>query len=69
MTEENKIFRKVALERLSSPEQLDQLMQVTSPKGWIALLSICGLLAVVVVWGFVGTIPTTASGDGILIRR
>ena len=31
------IFRKVALERLSSPEQLDQLLQVTDPKGWMAL--------------------------------
>ncbi len=31
------IFRKVALERLSSPEQLDQLLQVTDPKGWLAL--------------------------------
>jgi HlyD family secretion protein len=29
------IFRKVSLERLSSPEQLDQLMQVTDPRGWL----------------------------------
>ena len=39
------IFRKVALERLSSPEQLDQLMQVTSPKGWLALAGLGALLA------------------------
>ena len=27
------IFRKVSLERLSSPEQLDQMVQVTDPLG------------------------------------
>ena len=31
------IFRKAALERLSSPEQLDYLMSITSPIAWIAL--------------------------------
>ena len=30
------IFRKAALERLSSPERLDQLMQVTRPRAWLA---------------------------------
>ncbi|MEM6795418.1 MAG: NHLP bacteriocin system secretion protein [Acidobacteriota bacterium] len=62
------IFRKVSLERLSSPEQLDQLMEVTSPKGWIALLSILGLLAIALFWGFWGNIPTSAGGQGIILR-
>ncbi|MEO1365639.1 MAG: NHLP bacteriocin system secretion protein, partial [Acidobacteriota bacterium] len=63
------IFRKVAVERLRSPEQLDQLMQATSPKGWIALLALIGLLGVALFWGFFGSIPTTAAGQGILLRR
>lgn len=63
------IFRKVSLERLRSPEQLDQLMQVTSPKGWIALIAVISLLAVALIWGFLGSIPTTAGGEGILLRR
>lgn len=65
----SKIFRKVALERLSSPEQLDQLMQVTDPRGWLALIALLMLLATALVWGFMGTIPTEAAGEGILIRR
>ena len=40
----NPLFRPRALERLSSPERLDALMQVTSPKGWLALYTIAGLL-------------------------
>lgn len=65
---QQRLFRKSALERLSSPEQLDQLMTVTSPRAWLALLGLMVVLASVVVWGFVGSIPTTVAGEGILLR-
>jgi HlyD family secretion protein len=63
------IFRKVALERLSSPEQLDQLMQVTDPKGWLALGAMGALLLTSLAWGVFGSIPTEARGEGILLRQ
>src|SRR6185295_8977880 len=63
------IFRKVALERLSSPEQLDQLMQVTDPKGWFALGALGLLLLTSLAWGVFGSIPTQAHGEGILLRQ
>jgi HlyD family secretion protein len=63
------IFRKVALDRLSSPEQLDQLLQVTTPASWLALSALGALLVSGLAWGFVGSIPTLASGDGMLLRR
>ena len=63
------IFRKVALERLSSPEQLDQLLEVTTPRAWLALVALGALLVIGLVWGFAGSIPTLAAGEGILIRR
>lgn len=63
------VFRKVSLERLSSPEQLDQLMQVTNPTGWLALAAMIVLLVAATVWGFYGSIPTEAAGEGILIRQ
>ncbi len=62
------VFRKVALDRLASPEQLDQLMRVTDPRGWIALLSIAVVLATATVWGVIGSIPQNVSGVGILIK-
>ena len=62
------IFRQVALERLSSPEQLDQLMHITTPRGWLALLALVGLIVTVVAWSFNDTIPTQVLGRGILIR-
>ena len=60
------LFRKVALDRLSSPEQLDRLMQVTNTRGWVALTGIFVLLAVGLVWGITGKIETTVAAQGLL---
>jgi HlyD family secretion protein len=62
------IFRKVSLDRLSSPEQLDQVMQVTRPQGWLALASIGLLLVVALVWGALGTLAEKVGGRGILVK-
>lgn len=67
MSERRNIFREVALERLSSPEQLDQMMQVTTRKGWLALASLGGVLAAALVWGIFGSIPERVGGAGILV--
>lgn len=63
------IFRKVALERLSSPEQLDQLLQVTNPRGWLALGALGAVLLASLAWAVLGSIPTEAAGEGILLRQ
>ena len=65
---ERTIFRKAALERLSSPEQLDYLMSITSPAGWLAISAIGVILFLIVLWGFLGRIPDKILGSGILIR-
>ena len=62
------IYRKVSLDRLSSPEQVDFLLDVTSSKGWVALLSLCAALAAGLVWGFTGSTATTVSGKGVIVR-
>jgi HlyD family secretion protein len=64
-----KIFRQVALERLSSPERLDQARRVTTPKEWLALLGIFFFLAAVVVWSFEGSLATKVTAQGVIIRR
>jgi HlyD family secretion protein len=65
---QNPLFRKAAIDKLSSPERLDVLMQVTSPKGWVAIWTIGAVLAGVLLWSVFGSIPTRIDGDGILIR-
>lgn len=64
----DRLFRKVSLERLSSPEQLDELMQVTTGKGWIALTALSAILLTAVFWGILGSIPSKVSGQGMIIK-
>ena len=69
MSDNNKsIFRQQALDRLSSPEKLDKLMWVVSPKDWLPLsgLAILGILGV--FWSVFGSIPVTVTGRGVLIN-
>eukprot|EP00828_Plagiopyla_frontata_P017156 TRINITY_DN22330_c0_g1_i1.p1 TRINITY_DN22330_c0_g1~~TRINITY_DN22330_c0_g1_i1.p1 ORF type:complete len:374 (-),score=162.07 TRINITY_DN22330_c0_g1_i1:22-1143(-) len=65
----SQIFRKVALDRLSSPEQLDQIMRVTSPMSWAALAACAVLVVMTTVWSVFGTIPTKVMGQGILVEK
>lgn len=68
-TSNQRLFRKTALERLSSPEQLDQLVVISDPMGWLALTTLLVLLALIVAWGFLGRIPEQVDGKGILISQ
>ena len=63
------VFRKSALARLASPEQLDQLMEVTDSKGWWTLSALAALVVAAMLWSWVGRIPTTVQGTGILLRE
>jgi HlyD family secretion protein len=65
---EQRVFRQAMLDRLASPEQLDQLISITDRRGWIVLLSITVVLVTAVGWGVMGSIPQTIGGAGILIR-
>lgn len=61
------VFRKTSLDRLSSPEQLDKLITVTSPKGWLTTITIGIVLLAGILWGIFGAIPLKVDTSGILI--
>ncbi len=60
------LYRKSALEKISSPEQLDKALTVTSTMSWIALAAITLILVVTIIWSIVGTIPVTVTTNGIV---
>jgi hypothetical protein len=62
------IFRKVALERLSSPDDLDQMVRITRPASWLALIAIVAIVAGGLVWATFGRVATTVRGNAILIE-
>lgn len=61
-------FRKKSLEKLSSPEELDRLLNITSPMSWTALFTICFCILVATAWGIFGRVPNKISGAGILLN-
>jgi HlyD family secretion protein len=62
------LFRKAAIDKVSSPEQLDLMMRVTSPVGWLALLTVAVMLVATGVWSVLGSIPDLVDGTGTLFR-
>ncbi len=58
------IFRQKALKRISSPDQLDKLVNVVPPRLWMALSALLLVATGVVIWSFVAKVPTTVSAIG-----
>ena len=55
----SQLFRKKSVDKVSSPEQLNEYIRVANPGVWMVLAAIVILLAGVIVWGFIGHIDTT----------
>ena len=53
------LFREKNLERLESPEKLNDYLRVTSPGVWLVLATVIVLLIGVCIWGVFGTIQAT----------
>ena len=56
---QNNLFRKKNLDRISSPEQLNAYIRVSTPSVWMLLAAIVVLLAGVCIWGMFGRLETT----------
>lgn len=61
------VFRKAAIERLSSPDRLDSMLKVTTPLSWAGIAAAAALAAAVIIWSLTGSIPTTISAPGFLV--
>ena len=60
MSEE--IFRKKSLDKVKSPESLDDYIRVSNPGVWLLLISVIVLLIGACVWGAFGHIDSTVPG-------
>ena len=58
------IFRQKSLERISSPEEIDNYMKVTRPSLWLTLGVIVLLLAALILWSVTARVEATAVMDG-----
>jgi hypothetical protein len=60
---DNGIFRKKSIDKVSSPEKLDDYIKVTTPSVWLTLAAIVILLIGAIVWGITGEL-TIHNDDG-----
>lgn len=65
---DKQIFRKKSLDRISSPEQLNDYIRVANPSVWLILGAVLALVVGGLVWSVFGrlntTLPVCAVSDG-----
>ena len=52
----NSIFRQKSIDKISSPEKLDDYIKVTTPSVWVTLIAIVLLLAGAAIWSIFGEV-------------
>ncbi len=61
------LFRKKSLDKMKSPENLDDYIRVSNPGVWLLLISVIILLIGACVWGVFGrmdsTVPTSVRAE------
>ncbi len=67
MTDKKKQSKKNAPS--GSTEQLDTMLRITTPSGWVALVAAGTFIVATVVWGIWGAIPQKVDCRGILMER
>lgn len=63
----HRMFRKSALEKLSTPEKLDQLIKIIGLKSWLVLFTIALVLITAIGWSITGRIKTKLNATGVLL--
>lgn len=56
MENRKQIFRQKNLAQMSSPEELNDILKVVNPSGWVILLSVFLILTGLFVWCLVGNV-------------
>lgn len=64
--EKKQLFRQSSMDRAMSPDQLNDYIKVANPGLWMILCAVLVLLAALLVWSALGTLPTTIDEIGIV---
>ena len=62
---DHSVFRQKSMERITSPEQMNDYIRVSNPSVWMLLAAVIVLLIGVCVWGAFGHLDTTVQTGGI----
>ncbi|MBQ9519510.1 MAG: hypothetical protein IJR59_06425, partial [Firmicutes bacterium] len=61
---DNELFRKKSIDRISSPEQLNDFIEVARPSMWLAISAIVLLIIGMAVWACFGVVEIKDENGG-----
>ena len=64
-TDAKDVFRRSALNRVASSDELDHYIKVTNPSAWVVTLAALLLVVGILVWATFATVPVTIETTGI----
>ena len=62
------VFRRSAMNRVASAEELDRYIKVANPSAWVIVLSALLLVGGIIVWAVVAIVPVTAETTGVALQ-
>lgn len=65
----NGIYRKKAIKKANSTEQLDKAIVISSPFSWVGIIGVSVFIIAVILWSVFTTIPTVVSTKGIYAEK
>lgn len=63
----SKVFREKALDKLQSPDRLNEMVTIISSHTWLVLLGASIVIGFFISWTIIGKLPTQIGGNGILL--
>ena len=61
---QNNLFKKSSLERITSPEKLNDFIKVSNPTSWMILGAALAIVLGLLCWGIFGQLSETAAFNG-----
>ena len=61
------IFRQEAIDRMASPDRLDEPLRLVKPANWLFLAAATLVVLFALIWGFTASVPIKVNAQGIMI--
>lgn len=62
------VYNKEALNRIAAEDRLDRMIVLISPSTWLSIIGAFVIIAGLLIWGFMGKLPTSIDTNGIYIN-
>ncbi len=67
MEQKKSIFTRESLDKVTSPEKLDDYIRIAGPGIWLLITALLVTAAAVIFWGFTGSLPQSVGANGLVV--